>query len=342
VLDQGAIPNPLASSCDENRLIRHPYGSAAGYARMVDEAYDAWDAVWDDLGERLYVPTGTLAVAAPGARWVRDSAETLARLGRPVRWLGPEELRRSFPLLIAEDIAEAFLLDSGGVLLAGRIVEALARHLAARGVGLRPHARVREVDAGRARLVLDGGETLGADALVVAAGAWLPKLLPAMGSRLVASRQVVAYLEPPNGYAARWAIAPMVIDIGPEAGFYLVPPVAGTGMKIGDHRFTLSGDPDGDRAAAAAEAEPLLAAARRRLRDFDRFRTLRLKVCFYTVEPQERFVVERLAPAAWVISACSGHGFKFAAALGRALAAEIAGDGEPGRDISLWAAGLAA
>ena len=39
LFEQGPLPNPLASSMDEHRLIRHPYGDHAGYARMIDQAY---------------------------------------------------------------------------------------------------------------------------------------------------------------------------------------------------------------------------------------------------------------------------------------------------------------
>ncbi|MBP6769531.1 MAG: NAD(P)/FAD-dependent oxidoreductase, partial [Reyranella sp.] len=56
LFEQGPIPNPLASSTDEHRLIRHPYGAHVGYARMIDDAYAAWALLWADLGETLYKP----------------------------------------------------------------------------------------------------------------------------------------------------------------------------------------------------------------------------------------------------------------------------------------------
>src|SRR5690242_10146212 len=43
VFEQYAIPNPLGSSVDQHRLIRYPYGSEAGYTRMNDAAFAAWD-----------------------------------------------------------------------------------------------------------------------------------------------------------------------------------------------------------------------------------------------------------------------------------------------------------
>jgi len=38
VYEQGTIPNPLASSVDQHRLIRFPYGRELGYTYMVAEA----------------------------------------------------------------------------------------------------------------------------------------------------------------------------------------------------------------------------------------------------------------------------------------------------------------
>ena len=93
VFDQYAVPNPLGSSVDQHRLIRHAYGAKAGYAAMVDQAYVAWDRLWVDLGETLYVPTGTLCIASTDdTAWLHDSARTLAGLGCSVRWLTASDL----------------------------------------------------------------------------------------------------------------------------------------------------------------------------------------------------------------------------------------------------------
>ena len=89
VFEQGPIPNPLGASMDRQRLIHFLHGADAARARMVADAYDAWDTLWGDLGERLYVPTGTLALATPGgAAWIRDSAAEMEAQGHAVRWLG--------------------------------------------------------------------------------------------------------------------------------------------------------------------------------------------------------------------------------------------------------------
>ena len=128
LFEQGPLPNPLASSMDEHRLIRHPYGDHKGYARLIDPAFAAWDLLWRDLGVTLYAPTGTLALTGNGADWAERSARTLAAIGRPMTELTIDQLRQRFPLLNAGGVERAFWLDTGGVLFAQDIVTALARH----------------------------------------------------------------------------------------------------------------------------------------------------------------------------------------------------------------------
>ena len=332
VVEQDAVPNPRGASVDEHRLIRHAYGAAAGYTRMVDEAYAAWDLLWTDLGERLHVPTGVLAVASGPEGWLADSRATLTAQGHGFTDLTATELAGRFSMLGTDGIGAALHMASGGVLLAGPIVAALARHLRGRGVRF-VRGRATEADPARASLTLEDGTCHQADRLVLAAGPWAPRLLPGLAGRVTPSRQIVVYVEPPAQHRAAWDLAPMLLDLSAQGGFYAVPPVAGTPLKIGDHRFSLQGDAEDPREASAAEAEAILALARPRLRDAGAYRVLGARACYYDVEPEERFIVEPLGERCIVMSGFSGHGFKFGALLGLAVAA---GDVSA---LASWAAG---
>jgi glycine/D-amino acid oxidase-like deaminating enzyme len=339
LFEQGPLPNPLASSADEHRLIRHPYGDRTGYARMVDPAFAAWDLLWRDLGVTLYAPTGTLALTGNGADWADRSARSLAAIGRPMAELTLSELRRRFPQLNADGVERAFWLETGGVLFAQDIVAALARYLANNShVRLRMNTPVRSVDLERGRVIADSGEAHDADMVVVAAGAWVGRLVPP-GKRLIPSRQIVIYFRLPEQQRAVWAKGPMIIQKTGDVGLYFVPPMEGRGFKVGDHGFSLSGDPDGSRDATEGEIRPLLERCRGLFKDFASWRTDRLKACFYTVTGDERFVVEKTGAKGWVMSPCSGHGFKFGALMGLELARTIASDRDPAAHAR-WAAGL--
>ncbi len=340
LFEQGALPHPLASSIDEHRLIRHPYGDHRGYARMIDDAFAAWDVLWRDLDRSFYAPTGTLALTGNGADWAARSAATLASIGRPMTELAPTELSQRFPLLDARRVERAFWIDTGGVLFAQDIVAALAGHLAAQPkVRLHPNTAVRSVDLERGTITTESGASYSGDAVVVAAGAWVGRLLPELQRRLLPSRQIVIYFHLPDEQLAVWSKGPMIIEKTGDVGLYLVPPMQGRGFKVGDHEFSRRGDPSTAREAVEDEIRPLLERCRSLFRGFERWRTDRLKVCFYTVTDDERFVVEKLGANGWVMSPCSGHGFKFGALMGQELARTIVS----GRDAAAhaqWAAGL--
>jgi glycine/D-amino acid oxidase-like deaminating enzyme len=340
LFEQALLPNPHASSMDEHRLIRHPYGDHRGYALMIDDAYRAWDLLWADLGQRLHASTGTLALSGNGADWAERSAVTLATIGKPMTEIPVNELSSRFPQMDTKGVKRAFWIATGGVLFAQDIVSALVRHLAAQPrVRLHANTQIRAVDLERGSVTTEDGTTHAADVVVVAAGAWLGRLLPSLVSRVVPSRQIVIYFDLPDDQRAAWAKAPMVIEKTGDVGLYLVPPAEGRGMKIGDHEFSRSGDPVAERAATVEEMNRLLDRCRSLIKGFDKWRIDRLKVCFYSVTKDERFIVERQGTHGWVMSPCSGHGFKFGALMGLELARTIV----EGRDATAhahWAAGL--
>jgi glycine/D-amino acid oxidase-like deaminating enzyme len=337
--EQGPIPNPLASSCDEHRLTRFTYGAMTGYARMVHEAHAAWERLWTDLGRSHFQPTGTLIVAREDDGWVRASERCLEAMGLPLEVWPPDVLAERLPFLRFADAHFALFTPSGGVLFAERILMDLGRWLSEQGVEVHAGTPVTEVDTERAALRTAAGGTDRADALVIAAGPWSPRLLPALRGRVTPSRQVALYLEPPADALAGWRAAPMVLDQieAARGGFYAVPPVAGTRLKVGDHAFSLRGQPNLEREPTEAERALALALARSRLVDFERYRVQGARTCFYSVAEGERFIVEPMG-LAWVLAGFSGHGFKFGAVMGEAIAEALTGR-RPPATVTAWAAG---
>jgi glycine/D-amino acid oxidase-like deaminating enzyme len=343
LIERNRVPSRLASSSDRHRLIRYAYGDQLGYMRMVGDAYAAWERVWADLGQRLYVETGTLGLGEAADGWSNRSFAALEGDGHAVEALSRPQLAARFPLLDPVGVEHAFYLKSGGTLLAQRIVAGLARWLRQHGVELHEGVAVTAIDRDAARVTLADGRQLSGDLVLVSAGAWAHELAPELGARAVPSRQVVTYLIPPPGTAQAWARHPMILNIG--TGFYLVPSVIApdgraTGLKIGDHSFSRTGHPERDRDVVKAETLAQLELCRRRLRNFAQYRVEETKTCFYTVtiDDSEEFIARPLGQAAWLLSCCSGHGFKFGAAIGEGFAALIDGRIAP-QAFSRWVAG---
>ena len=338
LFERGPLPNPEASSYDQHRLIRYPYGASAAYTAMVGEAYRAWDGVWSDLGERHYAQTGTLVVRRDGEAWSGASASTLRQSGIAHSALDPTICDQRYPHLAWANTLGAYYLETGGTLFADRITTSLVHWLRRNGAQLHVHALVKSVDSETGAVTLADGASERADAVVVTAGAWLPELVPEVAAMLTPSRQVVVYIEPPQTSASAWLESPMVLDLDGAIALYIVPPRLGAGLKTGDHAFTGTGDPTAPRGVRLGEAEAIFAKCGQIVRDADQYRIASAKDCFYTVAPDERFYVHQTGKR-WIVSACSGHGFKFGPVLGDAVAESISGRRLPA-DLAAWAAGI--
>ncbi len=319
LFEQGEIPNPLSASGDEHRMIRRAYGGQDGYTRLMSEAFAAWDELWADLARGHFAPTGILTISQTPGDFGEVFRAGLDRTGFAYELFGGPEAAERYPFLDGGTIRYAFLSPEGGVLFCRRIAGDLLGWLAAAGVTLRPTTPVVSVDAEHGRLTTADGEIFEADRIVVAAGAWILKLFPELGGSLRTYRTAVAYLEPPPDLRPAWERAPAILDVGGTPDGYVVPPVGGTGLKVGAGVHRRPAGPDDDRAPGPGEGERLRDLFSPPLARIGEYAVAKVVTCAYTFTADETFFAAERGRAL-IVSACSGHGYKFGAAVGRRTA----------------------
>lgn len=325
LLEQGSIPNPLSASGDHRRIIRRAYGSGSGYGALISEAYRAWEEMWADLGQSHYDERGFLCLSRrPG-----DAGERYLDGMRAGRWpfelLEPAAAAERWPFLDGKSLRFAFFSFEGGALHCRRIASGLVEWLRANGADVRERARVEAVDCATGEVTLAGGETLAAERVVIAAGAWAKKLAPALCRELSAFRTAVVYLEPPADLRPAWDAAPVVLDVGGDIDGYVIPRSGDGGLKFGAgvHRRAAD-DADAGRLPRPGEGEAirdLFAPPIRRIGDYA---VQDVVTCAYTFTADERFFAAADGRAI-LVSACSGHGYKFGAAVGLRVAEALEG-----------------
>lgn len=341
LFEQGPLPNPRASSYDEHRILRHAYGTMENYGRLMPSAFKAWEALWKDLGRSHYEPCGAVYFLRHETPWYPASRRTLEAAGLGCREIPVDEALQRFPMIRPEGLIRVIETEGAGILSPAKILTDLVVLLGAMGVQLHAGCRVVEIDPDRPCALADGTRH-SADVLIVAAGAWVGQLVPPLLDVAQPSRQAVLFLAPPPHLAKPWASAPVLVDDRPEEGCYALPPRQGTRLKIGDHLFTRRGDVDGDRTATDEDVARLRHVAALAFRDFDTYTVLERKACYYTVTEDERFIIRPVGTAAWVLSACSGHGFKFGTLMGEIVAAAAAGECSPDEATHLAAGTITA
>lgn len=324
LLEQGAIPNPLAASGDHHRIIRRAYGRAAGYGRLISEAYDAWDEMWSDLGARHLDPRGFLCISREAGDEAEHYRDGMLAGGWPIDLYEPAEAVQRWPFLEPGSFRYAFFSADGGALHCRRIATGLAGWLRGKGALVYERSRVATIDAGSGRIELDTGEMLDADRIVVCAGAWVTRLFPDLVGPLTTYRTALAYVEPPADLQAAWEAAPVILDVGGRTDGYMIPPTGGAGMKFGSglHKEPTS-DANRNRDPLEGEGEAIRDLFSPPIARIREYRVTEVVTCAYTFTADETFFAAEKGRCL-IVSACSGHGYKFGAAVGRRAAEAVA------------------
>ena len=206
-----------------------------------------------------------------------------------------------FPIHVPE---ESFVVvqPEAGIARADKALRAFAREL-----DVREHTRVQpdEVDA---------------DAVVVTAGSWVNEVLDEPLTVKV-TRETLCYFRPDAGGRP----VPSVVSFKPDRHTHDMYSLADPkyGLKVGAHHAGPEADPNvpGDPEPELIERITAWARETYRLADAD---PVAAETCMYTTTPDETFILERQGRIV-VGSPCSGHGFKFAPAIGERLAALAVG-----------------
>ncbi len=334
-IDRFARGHTLGSSGGLSRIIRLSYYEHPDYVPLLRRAWQLWRELEQGSGETLLTQTGGVYLGPPGGELVPGALASARKHRLAHELLDMRALRERFPLFRIDDDWVGLFDVQAGWLAPERSIEA---HL---GMAER-HGGTLLFEEPVARWDPDGGglsvstakATYRADRLVLTAGAWMPGLLPeSIGSQLWVERNVLFWFEPKERVADFAALPVWIMeDVTRPNGFpayrlfYGFPYDQAHGFKLAGLHFGDRVDPNSvEREARSIDEERVRSFLRRRIPAADGERRM-AKVCMYTNSPDGHFIIDR-APDANVVyaSACSGHGFKFASAIG-ALLADMATD----------------
>ena len=330
-LEQHAIGHAFGSSQGETRLYRRAYFEAPDYVPLMNRALALWRELEAETGEELAVETGLALYGPPGGDVICGAEFAARQHGLHFERLGVDEARRRFPDFAAADDAEVLFERDAGFLHVESCVRSAARAATERGARIEPNVSVASItsDASGVRVETNLG-AFSAARLVLTAGPWSAPFLGALGGVLGVQRQALLWLAcEPQAY--RLESGTPAFGFETPAGFcYGFPALQPGVLKVARHMGgeTIPSPAQLDRELRSADVVPIAALASRHLPRASG-RVLRHHVCMYTMTPDQHFIVDRHPEHERIVVAAgfSGHGFKFASVVGRALS-ELALDGK--------------
>jgi sarcosine oxidase len=337
-IDQFDPPHSWGSSHGETRVIREAYFEHPSYVPLVQRAYELWAELERETGEQLYLKTGGLMLGVRESTVVSGAMQSAREHRLPHEVLDANAIRKRFPGLHPAPDMLGVLEPRAGIVFPEKCVAAhlsLARKF---GAVLNANEKVHDwkVAPDHVWIRTERGEYV-AQKLVITAGAWAGDFFPAARDLFNIERQVLLWfraLDAPLFTPERFPIH--LWEYEPEKMFYGFPDL-GSGVKVAFHH---QGETTSAEVVNREVTEADVISMRQLLArylpqgngDF-----LRGAVCLYTNTLDGHFILDFHPATARVVlaSPCSGHGFKFASAIGEVLA-DLALKGSSQLDLSLF------
>jgi sarcosine oxidase len=296
LVEQFRVGHNHGSSHGRSRIVRLAYPEVA-FVELAKEAFAGWRELEQEAETELLELNGLLELVGDPAQSSRDA---LQAAGAEYELLDAQEARRRWPVGVPDGWTALFQPEAG-IVRADLAHRTLVDRALAHGARLEEETRVESL------------EDIEAEAVIVTAGPWVTKLVPDLPVR--ATRETLAY------FRREGDPLPSVVQLDPETRGHALYSLHDPryGLKAGVHLAGGTADPD-----VAGEPDPSLLDrisewVARTYPDADP-EPVDAETCMYTNTEDEHFILERRGKVV-IGSPCSGHGFKFAPAIGTRLAA---------------------
>ncbi len=340
-IDRFGVAHDRGSSHGQTRIIRQSYFEHPSYVPLVQRAFELWEELQAEHGRDLYYQTGILQAGPGGGALIQGVLASSAEHGLPIEHLNVAEARKRWPQFAFDDDMEVVFEQRGGFLLIEHAISAHIEKAQWAGAELFVGHTICEVKTGgRCLEVLTDQGTFTADSIVVTAGAWAADLLPELKGHLrILNKPLHWYTADADLYSNRVG-CPVFFFESETGDYYGFPSIDERGLKLARHSggTEVSNPLELNRSLDEDERSDVAGFLRKHLPQVSNQATDHA-VCMYTVTSDSHFIIDRAELDDRIVYAAglSGHGFKFAAALGELLAKMANGESH-GYDLTQFSA----
>jgi len=327
LIEQFAIGHELGSSHGYSRIIRRAYFEHPDYVPLVDRAYELWRKLEIDSGESLLKITGIMEMGSPQGPLLKGSALSCLQHHIPHEILNAAQIRKRYPQFAAPEWMSGIWQKDAGILAVERCLMAMRGESKKLGAHIHEEEEVLSVESGKKSgvTVRTRKGTYSADSAVICAGPWAARMLKELNLPLIVTRQAMGFYTPLHRELFELGTFPLfLMEVGGH-NFYGFPFFGLDAVKVAHHhggQIVTADSVDSVDRSFNREDDRLL---REYLETYipQAAGPLQLgKICLYTCTPDMDFILDRHPEHKniFIAAGFSGHGFKFATAVGEAMA----------------------
>jgi sarcosine oxidase len=327
----------FGSSHGDSRIIREMYFEHPMYVPLLQRAYDLWAVLGERVDAQLLHLAGGLMIGPENGALVTGTLRSAREHGLSYQLLSPADVARRHPAFSLRDDLVAVRDPRAGWLDPEACNAAHLQVASASGAELRFDEAVVSWDASSSGVSVTTSQgTYTAGYLVLAAGAYMPALVPDLELPLEVERQAVFWFDVRGDEYDEPAFPIYAYEYADREICYGFPRLP-RGVKASVmHAGEIVSDAAGaNRTVVNDEVDPLRKALEPILPGLASGNVRERSVCLFTNTPDHDFVIDFHPSHSNVLisSACSGHGFKFASVIGE-IQADLVTEGRSRFDIT--------
>lgn len=329
-IEQWGVGHAYGSYAGESRVFRAAYHEGGRYVPMLLRSRELWLELEQATNRDLFLASGMLAIDTPGHPPYETTWDCIRRYDLPHRAFTNAELRKTYPQHTVTDQTEAVLdVLGGGIRSEVAVLSAVQAAVAAGGTVIAGEPVLGIDEVGDAVIIRTASRRIRAAQVVVTAGSWTNRLRPEVAEIIKVATIALTWFAPtdPRRYAEE--VFPAFLRDQDGVHMFGVPTLDGYSVKVVSHT-------EDDELLNDVDQVPL-AVSRTAIEEISRnaamfFSDLAPEPVRHSMHhdsvTQSRVPVVDLDPTGRIvtIAGLSGHGFKFAPALGQLATSLITGE----------------
>lgn len=320
-LEQFSLGHDRGSSHGQARMIRQAYYKNPAYVPLALRSYELWKELENLSKKELLVESGVLHVGPPEGSVIPGTLEAAKNFDLEVEIIQKQKFTERFPDMTLPEGHIAALEKKAGYLKVEDCVQTYLNHVRKDQVEIQTGVQVHSWRADRRGVVVKTEkESFSAHTLVLCPGPWAAQVFPDYAKMLYVLKKSMFWFEAKKGASQ----TPSYLYEEGDKIFYGFPSLdGGKSVRVSEH----SGGQKIENVMEASqeinedELKNIQDFSRKNLKFVNTDKVLEHKNCFYTMTSDEDFILGQHPRFSQVVMCCgtSGHGFKFASAMGEII-----------------------